>query len=137
MTIGRPTLYKPEYCEQIIELGKQGKSIVQMACEFGVIKQTLDNWAAEHPDFLVAFTRAKHEAQNWWENTAQTHMVETPGGTRLNPGIWSRSMAARFPADYQERKDIQLGGQSDNPLKTEVLVKFVATAISEESEISE
>jgi hypothetical protein len=106
MPAGRPSDYKPEYCEQVIEMGRLGKSIVQMACGLDVVRNTLDNWAAEHPEFLSSFTRAKQLSQDWWENAGQTGML-TPG---MNAGIWSRSMAARFPEDYTERQKRELTG---------------------------
>lgn len=60
MSFGRPTDYRPEFCDKIIELGAQGCSIVEFAAELGCTsKQTLFNWAAAHPDFMEAFTRAK------------------------------------------------------------------------------
>lgn len=130
MTAGRPADYKPEYCEQIIELGKQGKSIVQMACALGVVKQTLVNWANEHPEFLAAFNFAKQESQNWWETTGQIYLVEAPGGPKINAGLYSRSMAARFPDDYREKQDLNLGGQPNNPIETKVTVEYVVASKS-------
>lgn len=123
--VGCPSSYVPEYCEQIIELGKDGKSIVQFANHFQVVKNTLDNWAKEFPEFLIAFTRAKQLSQEWWENTAQTHMIETSGGTRINHGVWSRSMAARFPDDYREKSTVALeGGDPNKPVKQDFTLNF-------------
>ena len=45
--VGRPTKYKPEYCEQIIQLGKEGKSIAQMASFFDVDKASIFRWAED------------------------------------------------------------------------------------------
>lgn len=118
--VGRPTDYNPEYCQSILALGMQGKSVVQMACYFNVVKQTLHDWCHKYPEFLDAFMRAKQLSQDWWETTAQKNMVESPGGARLNAGIWSRSMAARFPDDYREKTDVNLGGQPGNPVNGRV-----------------
>ena len=111
--MARPTDYLPEYCEQVIELGKQGKSVVQMACALDVVKQTLHNWASQHPEFLDAFTRAKQHSQDWWETKAQTGL-ETSG---FNASLWSRSMAARFPDDYTERQRRELTGANGGPVE--------------------
>lgn len=110
--MGRPSEYRPEYCERVIELGRQGKSVVQMACDLDVVKQTLHNWTAEHPDFLDAFTRAKQLSQDWWETRAQEGLV-TPG---FNASLWSRSMAARFPDDYTERQKKEVTGKDGKDL---------------------
>lgn len=104
--MGRPSEYKQEYCEAVIEAGKQGKSVAWMASEFDVNKDTIYEWAKVHPEFSDALTRAKAHAQRWWEDQGQTGMV-APG---FNGSVWSRSMAARFPEDWREQKGVELSG---------------------------
>lgn len=106
MAGGRPTDYDPAYCETVIELGKQGKSKVQMAAHFDVCRKTIDNWADQHPEFLRALTRAMTHAQDWWETAGQVGMV----ADKFNSSVWSRSMAARFPEDWQEKKEFKHSG---------------------------
>lgn len=113
MAGGRPTDYRPEYCEWIVELGREGKSVAQMAEALDVARNTLNNWAAEHPEFMTAFTRARDLSLSWWETTAQTNLA-TSG---FNASLWSRSMAARFPADYTERKQTELTGANGGPVE--------------------
>lgn len=107
---GRPSMYRPEFCERVIELGREGKSKAQMAAEFDVSRQTLDAWVKEHPEFLVAITRARDLALAWWEEKAQSHIVEVQFGPKLNNHLWSRSVAARFPDDYRESSKVELTG---------------------------
>jgi hypothetical protein len=106
--VGRPTKYDPTYCEQVIALGKSGASVVEMAFEIGVSRNTLEtNWPAEHPEFLEALTRAREASQVWWEREGRTNL-KTSG---YQGSMWSRSMAARFPSDWRERREenIKLG----------------------------
>jgi transposase-like protein len=110
--VSRPTSYDPAFCDRVIELGKEGKSVTQMACELDVVKQTLHNWAAEFPEFLDAFTKAKQWSQDWWETKGQKGLE---GG--VNPSLWSRSMAARFPDDYTERQKRELTGKDGGPVE--------------------
>jgi hypothetical protein len=113
MTAGRPSLYDPSYCERVIELGREGLSVVEMAAEIGVARNTLEvNWTEEHPQFLQAFTQAKQLSQAWWERTGRTGML-TKG---IDGGIWSRSMAARFPADWREVKGTELSAPGGGPI---------------------
>ncbi len=126
-TRGRPTKYRPEFCELVIEQGKLGKSVVQMAAACGVWKSVILDWAREHEDFSAAINRAKAESQNWWETVAQTHMIEEKDAARLNAGIWSRSMAARFPDDYTEKNKTELTGAGGGPIKG-LNVTFVDSA---------
>ena len=102
MPAGRPTLYKPEYCEKVIELGKQGKSQVQIACALGVLRTTMIEWTNQHPEFLTALTRAKHHEQDWWENEGQTALRSD----KFNSAVWSKSMSARFKQDYTDRQAV-------------------------------
>jgi len=103
----RPTDYRPEFCERVIEYGKQGKSKTWMAAEFDVTKQTLLNWERAHPEFLDAMTRALQFSQMWWEDKGQ-EALEKPV---FQASMWSRSMAARFPDDWREKQDIDLNGK--------------------------
>ena len=97
---GRPTDYRAAYCEQVIELGREGKSKAQIAAVLDVARMTLDNWANEHPDFLDAITRARDLQLAWWENKGQANLE----AQTFQTGLWSRSMAARFPDEYTERQ---------------------------------
>jgi hypothetical protein len=112
--MGRPSLYDEAYCERVIELGRQGMSVVEIACEIGVARATLEtNWPAEHPEFLEAFTRAREEAQAWWERAGRVGMLEKS----IDSAIFSRSMAARFPKDWREVKGTELSGPDGSPVK--------------------
>lgn len=111
--MGRPSEYDPAYCERVIELGKQGLSVVEMACNIGVSRATLEtNWPAAHPEFLEAFTRAREESQAWWENAGRVGMA----GKNIDAAIWSRSMAARFPKDWREVKREEHTGADGGPI---------------------
>ena len=127
MPAGRPTLYRPEYCEKVIELGKQGCSVVEMAAELGVEhRSTIESeWPEAHPEFSEAFTRAKLLSQAWWEKTGRVGMIEKPGGVKLNTGVWSRSMAARFPADWRENSKLEHTGKDGGPIEAETVIRIV------------
>lgn len=101
MPAGRPTTYDPAYCEQVVELGKLGKSRAQMAAHFDVSRQTIDNWGAAHPEFLEALSRADAHCQAWWEDKGVEGM-EKPG---FNAQVWKKSVEARFRNDYTERQE--------------------------------
>lgn len=125
--VGRPSKYDPKFCQTVVEAGEKGKSITQMALACGVCKNTLSDWASEHPEFSIAFTRAKMLSMDWWESVAQTHMIEEPGASKLNTGVWSRSMAARFPDEYTEKKQTELTGANGGPIQG-INVTFVDPA---------
>jgi hypothetical protein len=103
--IGRPSLYEPAYCDDVVELGKAGKSLAQMCAHFDISRQTIDNWALANPEFLEALSRAKVHAQSWWEDKGVTGMESD----KFNAAVWKKSMEARFRDDYTERKEVTGG----------------------------
>jgi len=122
---GRPSLYDPAYIDQVIELGKIGKSTEAIAAILGVGTKTLYNWRDEHPDFLHAMELAKEHELLWWEDIAQAHMIENKESDKINASIWSRSMAARFPKKYRESVKQEITGADGAPLLTGIEVSFV------------
>lgn len=118
MGAGRPTLYDPAYCERVIELGKQGMSVVEMAADIGVHRNTLEtSWPAEYPEFLEAFTQAKQHSQAWWETMGRVNLIMPQGSGTFQASVWSRSMAARFPADWREKSETALTGANGGPVQ--------------------
>ena len=122
---GRPTTYDPSYCDKVVELGKVGKSFEQMSAELDVSYRTLCNWRDTHEEFFHALSDAQVLSQSWWENQAQAYMLEHPGSPKLNTGLWSRSMAARFPKTYSERVKQEITGADGAPLITSIDINFV------------
>lgn len=113
--VGRPTKYKPEYCEQIIQLGKEGKSIAQMASFFDVDKASIFRWAEEYDDFRTALARARVHSQNWWEDKAQQNLASRD----FNAQLWLKSVASRFRDDYTERTQTEITGKDGGAVKVE------------------
>lgn len=56
---GRPSKYKPEYCEAIVAAAKKGDTFEMFACDLGVHIDTLHEWAKVHPEFGYAKKLAK------------------------------------------------------------------------------
>lgn len=106
MPAGRPTDYNPEYCEQVIELGKEGKSLAQMCAHFDISRQTIDNWAAAHLEFLEALSRAKVHMQAKLEELGFSGLTSK----EFNAAVWKKTMEARFRDDYTERKELEHKG---------------------------
>ena len=110
MPLGRPTDYRPEYCESVQEFGRMGKSIAWMAAELGVARSTIQLWEKEIPEFSSAMTQARLYSQQWWEDMGQEHLMVAPGQGTFQASVWSRSMAARFPEDWREKSEVKHEG---------------------------
>ena len=123
--VGRPSLYDPKYCEEVITLGKLGKSVEQIASILDVSLRTMYSWRDAHEEFLHALDDAKTYEQAWWEEQAAAYMVENKESDRLNATLWSRSMAARFPKKYRESVKQEITGADGAPLLQGIQVSFV------------
>lgn len=110
---GQPTKYRPEYCEQVIAWGKEGKSLEWMCAELGVVYNTLvGSWPKLDPAFAEALERSQLLALQWWEDKGQTGL----GSRDFNANLYSRSMAARFPDKWRESTRSELTGANGSPL---------------------
>jgi hypothetical protein len=98
-----------------VELAKEGQSFAQIAAALDVSRQTIDNWAQEHPEFLEALARAKAHAQAWWETAGQSNLLT--GG--FNAQVWKTTMQARFRDDYTEKIVNEHTGKDGGPIQTE------------------
>ena len=125
MTVGRPTLFDPSYCDKVVELGALGKSLEQISSNLGVSCRVLYDWRDKYPEFLRALEQAKEAEQTWWEDQAQAYMLEHKDAAKLNASIWSRSMAARFPKKYRESVKQEITGENGAPLLPGIQISFV------------
>jgi transposase len=123
--VGRPSLYDPSFCDEVVALGRVGKSVEQIAAILNVSLRTMYTWRDAHEEFLHALDDAKTYEQAWWEEQAAAYMVENKESDRLNASLWSRSMAARFPKKYRESTKTEITGADGAPLLSGINVTFV------------
>lgn len=70
MAGGRPSKYKPEYCQQLIEHMAKGNSFWSFAADCDCSFETLSNWTHEHPEFLEAKKTGMAKLLKFDENLA-------------------------------------------------------------------
>lgn len=131
--VGRPSKYDPIYCSKVLEYGALGKSFEQMSALMGIGITTMKRWREEHEEFRTALEDAQALSQTWWEDHAQSYLVEHKDGEKLNTGLWSRSMAARFPQNYSERVKQEISGPNGTALKTGFTLEFIETSNGNDS----
>lgn len=56
---GRPSEYKPEYCERVIDYMGQGYSLSAFAGSIKVNRSTIYQWMTEHSEFSNAVSRGQ------------------------------------------------------------------------------
>lgn len=123
MPAGRPTDYRPEFCERVIELGRLGYSHAQIAAhaDIDVARKTLYEWADKYPEFSDAITRARDLAQAWFENKGQDGL-EKPG---FNASLWNKQVTCRFRDDYTETSKQEITGAGGVSLFSGVTIRLV------------
>ena len=129
--LGRPTLYRPEYCERVMELAAAGDGPAAYAVEFGIDRTTLYDWAAAHPDFSTALQRAKQIEQVWWERAGKQGLT----AKSFNAVVWKTSMQARFRDDYTEKKVTEISGPDGAPVQMQSQVVDARALTEEQREI--
>lgn len=98
---GRPTDYEPQFCEKVVVLGATGAGKAEIALEIGVTRQTLDNWAAAHPEFLDALTHARELSAGWWEQQGRKGITNR----EFNANAYSLQVRNRFPDDWRDKSE--------------------------------
>lgn len=68
--VGRPTDYRPEYCEHLVEHMKEGGSFPAFAGVVGVSIQTVYDWTENNAEFLEAKKRGEAANLLFFENIA-------------------------------------------------------------------
>jgi hypothetical protein len=72
---GRPSKYRPEYAAQAEKLCALGATNSELADFFEVSVRTIDNWLAEHEEFLRAVKNAKDVADDRVERSLYQRAV--------------------------------------------------------------
>jgi len=102
MTAGRPTTYKSEYCQMIIDHMSEGASITSFAAEINCARSTINEWMDKNPEFSEAVKVAKAKCAAWWERVGRQNAVEGGGNATLVIfGLKNMS-----PDDWREKQEI-------------------------------
>ena len=107
-------IFKPEMCERMIELGKEGASQKMMFAEIGINKNVADTWKKNHDEFADALETAKTHSQAYWER----EILANVNNKGFNSRLAEIALRGQFQEDYRETRDTKID------LKAEVVVDF-------------
>lgn len=94
MAGGRPTKYKPEYCEDLIAHMKQGLSFESFAAHCNTHFDSLYEWCKKYPEFSEAKKEGTAQCLAVWEKIG---MQGTLGKIKnFNTASWIFNMKNRF-----------------------------------------
>lgn len=71
MAGGRPTDYKPEYCDMVIEWLASGKLMYDFADKIGANIVTVHRWRKTNPEFCKAITEGEELKSYWGQKFVQ------------------------------------------------------------------
>lgn len=93
--MGRPTTYKPEYCEMLVEHMRQGFNFETFAAKLNYqSKSSLYKWLDKHEEFKKAKQVGEALAELWWLNLGRTAAAgKVPG---FNATVWIFTMKNMF-----------------------------------------
>ena len=94
---GRPTLYRPEYCQRAIEFMGHGYSVTALAGHLGMSKDAIYDWINLYPDFrhAVNMGRAARVA------ALEAKLLATSQGVGVTAAIFALKNAD--PDEWQDR----------------------------------
>jgi hypothetical protein len=122
MPAGRPTKYRPEMCEVVVKSGAEGKTLLGMANDLDIQRETLNEWMKTHPEFSDAVKEGLQKSQAWWEDQGR---IATFGGTKnFNPTSYIFNMKNRFPSDWREKQDVDLTS-SDGTMTPQIIERVI------------
>ena len=96
--------FKPEMCDRMIEMGKQGASQKMIWSELGISKNNADSLKKSNPEFAEALDMALVHAQAYWERELLAN-IENKG---YNSRLAEIALRGQFQSDYRETRDTKV-----------------------------
>jgi hypothetical protein len=98
---GRPTKFKPEFCEQLIAHMSEGYGPNTFGAKVGVARETIYVWIKEIPEFGEAHKLGLAHYEKVWEQMGMQGVMGSVQG--FNASAWIFNMKNRFKwTDRQE-----------------------------------
>ena len=99
-----PTLYKPEYCKQLIAHMGKGFSFQSFGADAKVSFKTLYNWEKEYPEFAQAKEDGLAANLKFMEKCGIEAI--TGGAKGVSAAIFCFTMKNRYPEIYKETVEV-------------------------------
>ena len=107
-------VFKPEMCDRMIELGKEGASQKMMFADLGINKSVAETWKKNHEEFADALATAVTHSQAYWER----EILANVNNKAFNSRLAEIALRGQFQEDYRETRDTKVDA------KVEVKVDF-------------
>lgn len=113
MPAGRPTEFKPEFAEAIIDKMSAGFSLTAAAASLGFHRQRAYEWAGKNPEFADAIKLA----QACRTLKLEGDLLEAPDGPTVTSRIFALKNSA--PDEWRDKIDHEMTGKDGGAIKVE------------------
>ena len=111
--------YTKACCDKVIELGRMGYHLEEMASELGVTRKTLYNWRQQHEAFNEAMDLAQTHSIAFWAGLPRRQMLGEV--ENLNPTQWIFTMKNK--AGWVDRTEQSVTQETTVDISIEELVE--------------
>ncbi len=119
---GRPSTYKPEFIEKMLDAMEQGASDTKVMKILGICRDTFYRWLKEHDDFKEAHEYGKTFVEVHWDNVVEYGIMnpKAVNGTLLVAYLKKRDKKWRDSSTPEgvQGNHIQIGNLNVNNIGT-------------------
>jgi hypothetical protein len=101
---GRPTKFKPAYCNEVIAAGQEGLSLTAFAGSIGVARSTINEWMGEHSEFSEAVKVHQAKRTEYLERT----LLSSEQGPKVTARIFALKNAD--PENWKDKQEHEHSG---------------------------
>src|SRR5690554_5906570 len=122
--VGRPTKYRPEYCDMLVEHMATGASATSFAAQIDVSRETISEWGRVHPEFSVAIKKGKAKCAAWWERLGR----QGAQGGDVNPTLVIFGLKNMSPEDWRDKQELEVNQKTEIQVLTDMEPQEAAKA---------
>jgi transposase len=100
---GRPAKYRASMADEMLDMFREGQSVVEVCAALGISRVTFYQWLKDHHTFSAAYDRGLELSQAWWEKLGREGAA---GKADINPATWIFNMKNRFR--WTDRQDVNV-----------------------------
>lgn len=121
--IGRPTKYRPEMCNMVTELMRNGISKTELISELDISWDTLARWQKNIPEFSEAIKHGEKLSEAWWMKLGRENLYSK----NFNHRLWYINMKNRF--SWCDKQDHKITNKKEVCIRQEVDSKKIIETI--------
>ena len=118
MTRRPTTLYRVEYCDDVVDCLKDGHSLAAFAGKIDVAPRSIYDWMGRHPEFADAVKRAQAKSALWWER----RMLDLAQNDQGNAKAIIFGLKNRASDHWRDRTHTEVSGKMEQAHRIERVI---------------